>query len=76
MSSVGQAQHVFLLDRLKGTYRDAGPATKVDKFAAMFSAGRIRIGPAPESTATTAAQSNSGQGVAAVPSGYDGVKRG
>ncbi len=40
-----QRDHVFLLDRLRGTYVDAGEATRTDRILSRFSGGRVRIAP-------------------------------
>lgn len=37
--------HVFLLDRMRGTYVDAGEATRTDRILSHFSGGRVRIAP-------------------------------
>jgi hypothetical protein len=38
-------EHTFILDRLAGTYRDSGPATKLDKVLQHFSGGAVRVRP-------------------------------
>lgn len=67
MPSAVDNKHVFVLDRMRGVYKDLGPATTADKVLAWFSAGKIRIAEVKKTA------NNSGAGVgAALDSKYVG----
>ncbi len=56
--------HTFLFDRSRGTYKDVGPTTKLERVLKHFSCGTVRIAP-------VAVKNNSGPGTAGQADGYD-----
>jgi len=59
--------HTFIFDRMAGTYRDCGPASKLDRFLQHFTCGSVKVRPVK-------AKSNSGLGVAQQAEGYEKAK--
>lgn len=45
MPSVNNQQHVHIFDRMRGGYRDVGPADTLSKVLSWFSAGQVKIAP-------------------------------
>ena len=67
MNAAKPVDHTFIFDRMAGTYRDCGPATKLDRFLQHFTCGSVKVRPVK-------AKNNSSLGVAAQSEGYEKAK--
>ena len=65
------AQHVYLLDRLRGGYVDAGEADGVSKVLSWFSAGRVRIADPDQPKSFPVIKDRPATGVDKFESGFD-----
>ncbi|MCK5689187.1 hypothetical protein KAI87_07950 [Myxococcota bacterium] len=65
-----QPDHLYILDRMKGSFKDVGEASTMDRVLSHLSAGGMRVAP-PREAKPSNVSSNSGAGVAGVESTFE-----